>query len=360
MIGPGDRLGPYEVLEEMARGGMATLFLGRFRGPGGFQRRVVIKVVHPEIADDPEMVRMFLDEARLSASIQHPNVVHVEALGEHDGAHYLVMEHIAGVTVVDVLRSLIRRGESMPVDVAVAVTAEVAKGLHAAHESEDDAGRPLGIVHRDVSPQNVLVSRRGFVKVIDFGVAKATHRLSKTATGAVKGKLAYMSPEQLAGKDIDRQADVFSLGVVLWEMLTLRRLFYRKNDLEVILAIREGIVEPPSRLRAGIPPKLDDVILTMLAKDRTERFATTAAARAAMLTAHPDALRLDTTHLGRFVREVAAEALAERAPPPLPPPEPEDTERDELAGPPVDEDSTILDPNARPPLLDESTILDPE
>ncbi|HJL18535.1 MAG TPA: serine/threonine-protein kinase [Sandaracinaceae bacterium LLY-WYZ-13_1] len=353
MIGPGDRLGPYEVLEEMARGGMATLFLGRWSGPGGFQRRVVIKLIHQDAADDPEVVRMFLDEARLSAAIQHPNVVHVEGLAEHRGEHYLVMEFIEGVTLVDILRSLIARGEQMPVDIAVSIAAEVAKGLHAAHESTDDAGRPLGIVHRDVSPQNVLVDRRGFVKIIDFGVAKAQHRLSKTATGAVKGKLAYMSPEQLAGEDIDRQTDVFALGTVLWEMLTLRRLFYRKNDLETIFAIREADVPPPGTLRPGIGPKLDDVVCTMLAQNREERFATAAAARAALLAAHVDALRLDAVHVARFVRAVAAEALEKRKPPPLPPPP---------SAPPAsgDDDATVLEPSGVPLMGDESTILDPE
>jgi eukaryotic-like serine/threonine-protein kinase len=311
----GDRVGPYEVLSEIGSGGMARIFAGRQTGPGGFVRRVAIKLIHANIATDPDVLKMFLDEARLSACIQHPNVVKVEALGEHEGAPYIVMEHIDGASLAAILRGRAQRREPIAVDVAVAIAARVAEGLHAAHESTDELGNPLGIVHRDVSPSNVLIDRKGHVKLIDFGVAKARERLATTRPGSVKGKLAYMAPEQLLAGPFDRRADVFALGIMLWEMLTLRRLFYASTDIDTILRIKGAIpIEPPSAHRADLPPRLDDVVLTMLARDLEERFTTCAAARHAMLVSCPAALQTEAQALAALVPTEAERSSLERTP----------------------------------------------
>lgn len=309
MLGVGSQLGPYELIAQVGRGGMATLYLGRQSGLGGFSRRVAIKVIHPEIASDPEIVKMFLDEARLGASVRHPNVVAIEAIAEHEGRPYLVMEYVEGLTLAQLLRARAESHAPLAVEHAVAIACRLAEGLHAAHECKDELGDPLGIIHRDVSPSNVLIDTSGQVKLIDFGVAKARRRLAKTAPGSVKGKLAYMAPEQLEAGDFDRRVDVFALGVVLWEMLTLRRLFHGATDLETIMKIRDPApVVPPSRFRADIPPRLDDVLGTMLARDLEDRFCTAAAARHALLVACPAALLVDSP------------SLAQLAVPPSPPP----------------------------------------
>lgn len=301
MIGVGSKLGAYELVAELGHGGMATLFLGRQSGLGGFSRQVAIKVIHPEIASDPEMVKMFLDEARLGGWIRHPNVATVEAVAEHEGAPYLVMEYVEGVTLTQILRARLQRREWLPIELAIAIVMRVADALHAAHETADELGRPLGIVHRDVSPSNILIDKRGQVKLIDFGVAKARHRLATTTPGSVKGKLAYMAPEQLAAGPLDRRVDVFALGVVLWEMLTLRRLFYAPSDIETMLNIRaKEPVEPPSRWRPDLPPRLDDVIGTMLARDLEERFCTTAAARYALAVTCPAAMLVEAAALAQL------------------------------------------------------------
>jgi serine/threonine protein kinase len=307
-LSPGDRIDDYEVLSELGRGGMAQLYLGRQGGLGGFARKVAIKIMHPNIAADPEMQKMFLDEARLSACIQHPNVVKVERIGMHGGAPFIVMEHIEGAPLSAVLRSFAARREHVPAMLAVAIAARVAEALHAAHESTDELGQPLGVVHRDVSPSNVLIDRRGFVKLIDFGIAKARQRLSSTVPGAVKGKLAYMAPEQLVGKGFDRRADVFALGIVLWEMLTMRRLFFTRDDVDTILRIRsKDPIEAPSTSRPELPTRLDDVVLTLLARDVEERFSTAAAARAALLIACPEALHVEPAALAALLPEHGAD-----------------------------------------------------
>jgi serine/threonine-protein kinase len=312
VFGVGAYIGPYQLVAELGRGGMATLFLGLQTGLGGFSRHVAIKIIHPEIASDPETIRMFLDEARLGGSIRHPNVARVEAIAEHDGWPYLVMEYIEGATLTQILRARARAEAPLPLEHTVAIIARIAEALHAAHEATDELGSPLGIVHRDVSPSNVLIDTHGHVKLIDFGVAKARHRLARTMPGSVKGKLAYMAPEQLAGSDLDRRVDVFALGVVLWEMLTLRRLFHAATDIETIMKIRETApVVPPSSVRPEVSPRLDDVVGTMLARDLEERFCTTAAARHALLVTCPAATLVDSSTLAQLAAQIEAPADVE-------------------------------------------------
>jgi serine/threonine protein kinase len=305
-------LGPYELVAELGRGGMATLYLAQRVGPGGFARQVAVKVVHAEHQSDPHFVTMFLDEARLSARVQHPNVVHVEELGEHEGQHYLVMEYVDGVTLADVLRALGQQQKMLPVEVAVSIAAQAADGLHGAHESTDPHGRPLGLVHRDVSPSNILLSSRGHVKIIDFGIARAAGRLTHTEQGALKGKLAYMTPEQLLGQAVDRRSDIFALGIVLWEMLTMRRLFYGTNQAKVMARIRQAEVDPPSKYRPEITPALDEAVLMALARNRDERIQTAYAFRRAVLSAMPQAMFVEPSSIAELVRDAARESLEQR------------------------------------------------
>ncbi|HEY6462542.1 MAG TPA: serine/threonine-protein kinase, partial [Polyangiaceae bacterium] len=221
-------VGRYAVFDEIAVGGMATVHVGRLLGPAGFSRTVAMKHLHKQFAGDPEFVAMFLDEARIAARIRHPNVVSTLDVVTLDGELYLVMDYVAGESVAHLLRGLRRRDAFVPPRIAVTIACDMLAGLHAAHEATDDHGQPLGIVHRDVSPQNVLVGTDGSARVVDFGVAKAAGRMQTTREGQVKGKAAYMAQEQLRGGAVDRRTDVYSAAVVLWETLTGERLF--KSD----------------------------------------------------------------------------------------------------------------------------------
>jgi len=261
---------------------MATLFLGKRVGAAGFTRPVAIKVIHTHLADDPKFTRMFIDEAMLSAKIQDPHVVHVEELGEAEGTYYLVMEYVAGASLAEFLRALRSKQRALNVDVAVWLAAQVAAGLHAAHEATNEAGEPLRIVHRDVSPQNVLLAFKGHVKLIDFGIAKGGTP-KETASGSLRGKVAYMPPEQALGEEVDRRADIYALGVVLWEMLTMRRLFDAENEFLLLEKVRNPKVVPPGSLVNGIPPALDDVVMKALAADPELRIGTADELRAMLL-----------------------------------------------------------------------------
>jgi serine/threonine protein kinase len=308
----GTSLGPYELVAELGHGGMATLYLAQRVGPAGFSRQVAVKVVNQAHQQDPTFVSMFLDEARLSARVQHPNVVHVEELGEQQGVPYLVMEYVDGVSLVDVMRALVTSKRATPIDMAVSIAAQVADGLHGAHESTDEHGRPLGIVHRDVSPHNILLSSRGHVKVIDFGIARARGRLTATEDGALKGKLAYLTPEQLAGDVVDRRSDIFTLAIVLWEMLTMRRLFHSSNDGTTMMRVREARVESPKQYRPEVSDALEHVVMVALARDRAERFQTAYAFRRALLSACSESLFVEPTQIAELVRDAARDSLERR------------------------------------------------
>jgi serine/threonine protein kinase len=311
MLTAGARIGEYEVLAPLRTGGMAALYLGRRAGAAGFTKPVAIKVIHPHLAHDPSFIEMFLDEARLSARIQDPNVVHVEDLGEADGMFYLAMEYVLGAPLSALLARLVQGGLSFDVPMACAIAMRVADGLHAAHELRDDDGAPLEVVHRDVSPQNVLLSEAGHVKLIDFGVARARGRLQETEAGALKGKVRYMSPEQAWGRPIDRRTDVYALAIVLWEMLVLRRFIEGSNDIEALELARAPNLEPPSKHRAGIPPDLDRVILTALSREPSERFETAQAFRRALSNAVPEALRVEPGDIAALVESQLGRQLAE-------------------------------------------------
>ncbi len=309
MFQVGDVVERYTILAHLRSGGMADLFLARRNGAMGFRRLVAIKVVHSRHAEDEHVVRMFLDEALISARIDHPNVVHVEDLGEIDETYYLVMEYVHGCSLAQLMRVLGKMHRRLSPLVAVAIAARVAEGLHAAHETTDDAGKLVNLVHRDVSPQNILLSHKGHVKLIDFGVAKAELRSEKTNVAMLKGKVRYMPPEQATTGIVDRRSDVYSLGIVLWEMLTMRRLFAGKTEFEVLLKVRSPKIDAPSRYVGDIPKALDDVVLSALAVDPDRRPSTAKSFRRMLARALPKAMSFDSAHLAELMLSIVGEQL---------------------------------------------------
>ncbi|GAB4210367.1 MAG: hypothetical protein OHK0013_30930 [Sandaracinaceae bacterium] len=267
--------GRYTLRYEIASGGMASVYLGRTRGPMGFDRPVAIKRIHPHLAKKREFVDMFLDEARLNARINHPNVCGVFDFGEVDGTYFMAMEYLVGQPLSRVLGAAAQRGDLAGTPrwnaMATRILADACEGLHAAHELRDEAGRSLNVVHRDFTPQNVFVTYGGAVKVFDFGVARAEGRFHQTETGALKGKLAYMSPEQVRRQPYDRRLDVWAAGVILWELLTLRRLFGRRSEVEILAAIASEPIQPPSLVQPGVPPELDAIVMRALERDPERR-----------------------------------------------------------------------------------------
>ncbi|MCB9611515.1 MAG: protein kinase [Sandaracinus sp.] len=264
------RLGPYELVREVGYGGMGSVFLGRRVGLGGFHKWVAIKTIHPHLAKESAFVTMFLDEARTAASMQHPNVTTVFDVGEAEGTYYLAMEYLHG----EHLGELQETGPVAP-HLAAYMIARAAEGLHHAHEITDEQGLPRGLVHRDVSPHNIFLTYDGHVKVTDFGIARAEGRLAQTTeTGRIKGKCAYMAPEQVQAQPLDRRADLFALGVVLWELSTDARLYVAESDAHVLLAILREEPRRPSALVPDYPPELEAIVMRCLARERDDRFAT--------------------------------------------------------------------------------------
>lgn len=285
--GDAEWLDRYQLVGELATGGMATVYLARLPGVGGFSRQVAIKRLHPHLAKDPDFVEMFLDEARLAARIHHPNVVAISEIGATESGFYLVMDYIEGVTLARLLTHAATTSSALAVPTALRITVDTLNGLHAAHELTGEDGESLGVVHRDCSPQNILVGIDGTARLTDFGIARAASRIADTRDGAMKGKLAYMAPEQTQDGPLDRRADIFSVGVVLWESLAQRRLFKGASEAETL---RRVLVEPIPRLRQVAPElhaAFEDVCERALARDPAERFPTALA----MVDALEDAAR---------------------------------------------------------------------
>jgi eukaryotic-like serine/threonine-protein kinase len=280
----GKRLGKYEILALLALGGTAEIYLARIAGAAGFEKYVVVKCLHDHLADDAEFVKMFLDEARLAAHLDHSNIVQTMELGEHENRYYMVMEFLAGLSLAMVVRRAAERvpGGKIPVPLSLNILAQACAGLHYAHEKTANS-KPLNIVHRDISPQNLVISFEGVVKVVDFGIAKAELRETRTRSGTIKGKFAYMSPEQCVANNVDRRTDVFALGVIAHELLTGRRLFKKTSPYETYQAVIECAVEPPSKLNHEVDPALDPIILRALAKDKEQRYPTAEAFGDALL-----------------------------------------------------------------------------
>jgi serine/threonine protein kinase len=276
-LGPGSRLGRYELLAPIGRGGMATVWAARIAGTGEVGRWVAVKVILPSLASDPELDTMFLDEGRLARRIRHPNVVEVFEVADHEGTPFLAMEWIEGESLHALLTATARRRTITPT-MAVSLVARVAAGLHVAHGLCGDDDKLLGVVHRDVSPHNILISTDGAVKLVDFGVAKARGRLAETTSaGQLKGKFGYMSPEQATDKPVDRRSDIFSLGIVLFELTTGRRLFRGRNDAETLRQVTSAEIPWPSRIVKNYPNRLERIVLKALERDPMRRYQSAAA-----------------------------------------------------------------------------------
>jgi len=267
-------LGRYRVVDEIGVGGMASVHLGRMDGPGGFQKWVAIKRIHPHLVEDDQFVDMFLDEARIAAGINHANVAQVFDLGKDDNTYWIAMEYLHGEPLREVMRRAEDRGQRIGPELAARICADAAEGLHAAHELRGKNGQLLGLVHRDVTPHNLFLTYDGYTKVVDFGIAKVADRLSQTRAGTLKGKLAYMSPEQVRGADVDRTTDIFALGVVLWEVTTNQRLFRMDTDLDTLEKVQACVVPPPSTIVPGYPPELEACVMKALSKRRQDRYPT--------------------------------------------------------------------------------------
>jgi eukaryotic-like serine/threonine-protein kinase len=273
-VGAGHTLGRYELLVPIAQGGMAVVWAARMKGTRGFQKTVAVKTMLPELSEDPQFEEMFLAEAGLASRIKHPHVCEILDLGEQDGLIYLVMEWIDGEPLSQLARSARQKG-GVPILIALRLVLNAALGLHAAHELKDENGNLVGLVHRDVSPQNILVTYDGVVKIVDFGVAKASSELSNAATkdGQLKGKVPFMSPEQALGKEIDRRTDVFALGIVLFQLIAAKHPFRGDNDM---ITLRRICDKEPAPTMASVvpdcPPALNDLVAKALAKDAKDRF----------------------------------------------------------------------------------------
>jgi ABC-type multidrug transport system ATPase subunit len=301
--------GRYAVHDEIASGGMATVHLGKMLGPFGFTSTVAIKRLHATLSKDPAFVAMFLDEARLASRVRHPNVVPVLDVYAEEGELSLVMEYVDGESLARLWRLTHERKTTIPVPIAVAVTASVLHGLHAAHEARDEQGALLGLVHRDVSPQNVIVGSDGVARVIDFGIAKAESRSNVSREGQLKGKLPYMAPEQIQRGVVNRRTDVYGASVLLWELLTGERLFDGEAEGMILGRILDDEVPAPSSLRPGIPGVLDAITLKGLDRDQDRRFES---ARAMALELEKAVRPATAVEVAEWVHSLAEVSLNER------------------------------------------------
>jgi len=278
---PGENFGRFRLVERIGKGGMAEVFSAVASGSQGFERTFVIKRIRPDKSDSPKFVQMFCEEAQISALLHHPNIVRIYDFGHIDGAYFMVMEHLDGNDLSSVVRALRARDRAMPPSVAVFIAREVARALHHAHTLALPEGAPAGIVHRDVTPSNIMLLKAGGVKILDFGLAKALTRVQDGAGAGKKprlaGKLAYMSPELVRGTPIDHRSDVFSLGVVLWEMVAGQRLFVADSEGDILRNVLAQPIAEPSRRRDGVPAVLDTIVARALERDPVLRYETAGA-----------------------------------------------------------------------------------
>jgi serine/threonine-protein kinase len=299
------RLGRYELIARLAVGGMAEVYLARHGELSGFKTLVVVKKVLPHLAENPEFISMFLDEARIASLLDHPNVVRIVEVGRAENDYFLAMELVQGKPLASLIRRATERKQPLDPKLAALIMAQVAAGLHHAHGVSDAEGHPLGLVHRDVSPKNILVSFEGGVKVIDFGIARAMGRISQTNTGGMKGTVGYMSPEQAKSEAIDRRADVFACGVVLWESLTSRRLFRKDNDLATMRALIYDAIPRPSTV-TKVPAMLEQITMKALSRDPETRFQSGLELALALERFIGQAGGASTSHLGALMRDYFA------------------------------------------------------
>ncbi len=308
--GAPEPFGKYELLRKIGSGGMAEIYKARMSGPGGFEKIVVIKKILPSLDSNEDFIAMFVAEAKLTATLQHANIVQIFELGDVDGQHYIAMEHVDGHDLLQVLRRCRELDRLIPPELAVYIIAELCKGLHHAHNARDARGNPLDIIHRDVSPSNVLISRDGEVKIMDFGVARARRAGARqTRTGVLKGKMGYMSPEQVVGDPFDHRVDIFSLGILLFESLTSRRLFLADTELKTLIRIRDVQIEDRVLSHSPwLPPRLRPILRKGLARLPQDRYASALEMHDALVEELFDVgVRADARRLGAFMRELFAD-----------------------------------------------------
>lgn len=267
-----ETFGKYQLIKKLATGGMAEVWLAKQTGIEGFNRHVVLKRILPHLAADPDFIQMFLNEAKIASRFNHPNIAQIYDLGERDGQYFITMEFVHGEDLGRVMRKAWASGQWIAAPLALRIAAACCEGLYYAHTRTDESGKPLKVVHRDISPQNILVSFDGSVKLVDFGIAKAADQASVTKMGAIKGKFAYMAPEQASGKTLDSRTDIFAIGLVLYELLTGVRPLKRDSDMATLQAALECSIEPPSVV-AEVPPELDEVVMLALHKRADDRYA---------------------------------------------------------------------------------------
>ena len=310
--------GRYELVRRLAAGGMAELFIARQRSVSGFEKQLVIKRILANRARDADFVRMFLDEARVAATLDHPNIVQIYDVGHVDDEYFIAMEHIPGKNLVEILRAGYRTGTAaLPLAQAVGIAGAVCSGLHFAHDKRDFDGRPLGIVHRDVTPQNIMVTFDGGVKLVDFGIAKAASREVETMSGTLKGKMGYMSPEQCRGLAVDRRSDIFALGVVLYELTTGKRLYREKSEFETLKKIVDGPVPSLREVDPQLPAELDAIVARCLQKDPNDRYPDARSLHEALETlAQWRALATGTMALSQWMERLFPDEQAPQVVPP--------------------------------------------
>ncbi|HEY2748771.1 MAG TPA: serine/threonine-protein kinase [Polyangia bacterium] len=308
---PGQTIGKYEVLQRLAAGGMAEIFLARMVGVLGFDKLVVIKRILPHLASRNDFIAMFLDEARIGTTLNHANIVQTHEVGVHGKSYFMVMEYLAGEDVRSIVRRISRRAEArLPIAHALEIAIGVAAGLQYAHNKSDRDGKPLDIVHRDVTPQNVIVTYDGAVKLLDFGIAKAANRINETRSGSFKGKVPYMSPEQCRGEPLDRRSDIFSLGILLHELTLCRRLFKGETDFQILKQIAEGPIPSPREIDAAYDPRLSAIVMKALERDPARRFQSARELQEALAElGHELRLRMSPLALADYMQALFADKV---------------------------------------------------
>jgi serine/threonine-protein kinase len=305
----GERIGKYEVVTQLSVGGMAELFLGFTSGPGGFRKYVVLKRILPDARDNAQFERMFLDEARITAAFNHPNIAQVFDLGQEEDGLYLAMEFIAGQNLNQITSAFLRRRQQVPIGFTLSVARDICMALHYAHTFTSPSGEPNPVIHRDVAQKNVMVTYDGVVKLLDFGIAKAKGSLERTHAGTVKGTTGYMSPEQVRGEKLDGRSDLFSVGVVLHELITGARLFAGKNERDEMVKILDAPIPWPSHVAPHVPEGVSKVVIQALERSREKRFAS-GRDMARAIEAAAGRLMMDADHRAQLMRELFAERMA--------------------------------------------------
>ncbi|MFP4597371.1 MAG: protein kinase domain-containing protein [Persicimonas sp.] len=309
-IGEGTKFGRYALLEKIGTGGMAEIFRAKTFGAAGFEKEFAIKLILPSLVDDSEFVEMFINEAKIAVSLYHANIVQVFDLGEIDSQYYIAMEYVLGKDLLEILARCAERNLKIPLNLVIFVTMEMLKGLNFAHRAKDPYGEDLNIIHRDVSPSNIMISYAGDVKVGDFGVAKAAIERTLTESGTLKGKVGYMSPEQVMGEEIDTRSDVFAAGVVFFEALSMSRLFVGGSDLEVMLQVRDADIEESIAKAEPLPAGLREIVERALAKHPEERYQTSGEFYQALVDfCYHHSIKVTGTDLSNFMRRLFAEEI---------------------------------------------------